>query len=89
LSNPSIWRFSYVLFQGLYSFLTLTFRYDFVCVCVTGVWTQNIAVAKQELYPLSHISSLFCSDYFGDGGLMNYLPRLANWDPPGLSLSSS
>jgi hypothetical protein len=31
-----------------------------------------------------------CSAYFGDGGLANYLPRLAsNHDPPDLSLLSS
>jgi hypothetical protein len=35
---------------------------------------------------LSHTFSSFCSDFFGDGGLMNYLPRLAlNHDPPDLS----
>jgi hypothetical protein len=39
--------------------------------------------AKQALYPLSHISSSFCSGDFGDGGLMNYLPGLTlNHDPP-------
>jgi hypothetical protein len=38
-------------------------------------------LAKQVL--LSHASSLFCSDDFGDGGLVNYLLGLAsNYDPP-------
>jgi hypothetical protein len=37
-----------------------------------------------------HISSPFCSGYFGDGGLMNYLPRLAlNFDSPSLSFPNS
>jgi hypothetical protein len=36
---------------------------------------------------LSHTSSPFCSGYFGDGGLMNYLPGLTlNHDFPDLSL---
>jgi hypothetical protein len=39
---------------------------------------------------LSHSSSPFCSDYFGDGGLLNYCPRLtSNLDPLDLSLPSS
>jgi hypothetical protein len=38
----------------------------------TGVWTQGFVLAKQVLekqvlYYLSHISSLFCSGYLGDG----------------------
>jgi hypothetical protein len=39
-----------------------------------GVWTQGFTIAKQALYCLSHSSSPFCSDYFGDGVC---LPRLA------------
>jgi hypothetical protein len=36
---------------------------------------------------LSHTSCPFCSGYFGDEGLMNYLPRLASdHNPPDLSL---
>jgi hypothetical protein len=56
----------------------------------TGVWTQGFMLAKQMVfYSLSRTSSQFCSDYFGDGGLINYLPRLAsNHDPPDLSLPS-
>jgi hypothetical protein len=39
---------------------------------------------------LSHISSPPCSGYFGNGGLLNYLPGLAlNCDPPDLSLPSN
>jgi hypothetical protein len=33
--------------------------------------------AKQVLYYLSHTSSPFFSGYFGDGGIKNYLSRLA------------
>jgi hypothetical protein len=43
----------------------------------------SFVFAKQALYHLSHTSSPFCSGYFEDGGLTNYLPRLAsNHDPP-------
>jgi hypothetical protein len=48
------------------------------------------ARAKQVLYRLSHTSSPFCSGYFGDGGLSNYLPRVAsNHNSPDLGLPSS
>jgi hypothetical protein len=47
----------------------------------------GFALAKQALHHLSHISSPFCSGYFEDGGVNNYLPRLAlNLSPPSLSL---
>jgi hypothetical protein len=47
-------------------------------------------LARQVLYHLSHNSSSFCSGYFGDGGLSNYLLRLAlNPDSLELSLPSS
>jgi hypothetical protein len=42
----------------------------------TGVWNQGFELAKQVLFYLSYTSSAFCSGYFGDGGLSNYLPRL-------------
>jgi hypothetical protein len=43
-------------------------------------------LAKQALYCLSHTASPFCSGYFGDGGLMNILPKLASHcNPPNLS----
>jgi hypothetical protein len=42
------------------------------------VLTEGFALAKQALYCLSHTSSPFCSDYFGDGGLKTYLPGLAS-----------
>jgi hypothetical protein len=46
-------------------------------------------LAEQALYHLSHTSSPLCCGYFGDGGLMKYLPGLAfNCDPPDLSLPS-
>jgi hypothetical protein len=39
---------------------------------------------------LSHTYSPFCSGYFGDGGLKNYLPGLAsNHDPHDFSFPSS
>jgi hypothetical protein len=39
---------------------------------------------------LSHTSSLFCSGYFGDGGLVHYFSGLVlNGDPPDFSLPSS
>jgi hypothetical protein len=39
---------------------------------------------------LSHISIPSYSGYFGDGGLMNYFPRLIlSHDPPSLNLPSS
>jgi hypothetical protein len=51
---------------------------------------QGFTLAKQVLYRLSHTSSPFCSGYFGDGGLMNYLPRLAStYHPPDLLISAS
>jgi hypothetical protein len=44
---------------------------------------------KQALYHFHHASSLFFSGYFGDGGLLNYLPGLALNCPPDLSLPNS
>jgi hypothetical protein len=42
-----------------------------------GFELKSLALAKQVLYCLRHTSSPFCSGYFGDGGLVNYLPMLA------------
>jgi hypothetical protein len=40
------------------------------------------ALAKQALYHLSHTSSAFCSGYFTDGCLLNYVSGLtSNHDP--------
>jgi hypothetical protein len=40
-------------------------------------------LAEQVLYYLNHTSSPFCSGYFGDGNLVNYLPGLSsNGDLP-------
>jgi hypothetical protein len=47
----------------------------------SGVWTRGFALAKQVLYHLSHTSSPFCSDYFGDGVLQTYLPGLTLNEP--------
>jgi hypothetical protein len=33
----------------------------------TRVGNQGLTIAKQRFYHLSHISSPFCSGYFGDG----------------------
>jgi hypothetical protein len=58
--------------------------------CFIAVWTQGFVLAKKALYHLSHIFSPFCSDYFKDRGLVNYLSRLAlNLDPPDISLPSN
>jgi hypothetical protein len=47
-------------------------------------------LTMQVLYCLRSTSSPFYFDYFGDGGLMNYLPGLAlNHHPPDLSLIST
>jgi hypothetical protein len=32
-----------------------------------GVWTQGFGLTQQALYQLNHISSPFCSGYFGGG----------------------
>jgi hypothetical protein len=57
--------------------------------CGTEVWTQAFTFSKQALYCLGHTSSPFCSGCLGDGGLRNYVPRLAlNLCSPDLSLSS-
>jgi hypothetical protein len=55
------------------SFIYLSIYWDWV-------WTQSFRLAKQVLYCLSHPFSPFCSGYFGDGGLRNYLPEI----PPAL-----
>jgi hypothetical protein len=40
------------------------------CLFSTGVWTQGFALSRQMLYCLSHISSPFCSDFFGERYLL-------------------
>jgi hypothetical protein len=55
----------------------------------TEISIQGFVLAKQELYHLSHASSLFCSGYSADG-VVNYFPGLAaNHNPHNLSFSSS
>jgi hypothetical protein len=50
----------------------------------------GIVLVKQVLYCLSHTSSPFCSDYFGDGGLINYFSGVAlSPDPSTLCLPSA
>jgi hypothetical protein len=51
---------------------------------------RAFTLAKQALYHLSHTSSPFCSGYFGDGDIANYLPRLASkLNPSDFSLANS
>jgi hypothetical protein len=48
---------------------------------------SGLHACKAALYCLSHNLSPFQSGYFRDGGLINYLPRLAlSYDPPDLTL---
>jgi hypothetical protein len=55
----------------------------------TGVWAHHFALAKAGTLLLSNTSNPFCSAYFGDGGLTNYLSELAsNLHLPDLSLLS-
>jgi hypothetical protein len=62
----------------------------FFFFCGTRVLIQGFMLTKQVLYLSSHTFSPVWYGYFGDGGLTNYLPRLAlNFDPPNLSLLSS
>jgi hypothetical protein len=46
-----------------------------VCVCGTGVWTQDFALARQGLYWLSHASCLFALVILEIGSC--FLPRRA------------
>jgi hypothetical protein len=52
--------FILLLSQGLLTFLS------FIYFCVTEVCTQGFVLVRQALYGLSHVSSPFCSGYFGD-----------------------
>jgi hypothetical protein len=55
-----------------------------------GNLTFCFVLAKQAFYCLSHTSSPFCSGYFEDGVLSNYLSGLAlNQDPPNFSIPST
>jgi hypothetical protein len=55
-----------------------------------GFEFRALCMQSRPLYCLSHISSPFCSGYFGDGGLVIYLPKLASdCDLPDLSLPVS
>jgi hypothetical protein len=68
--------------------LLLSFPFSFLAEL--GCELRVLYLAKQILYHLSYISSPFFCDYFADGSLVNYLPRLApNSDPPDLSFPSS
>jgi hypothetical protein len=57
----------------------------YIILSTSGSMLAEQALINPALYHLCHSSC-----YFGDGGLMNYLPGLAlNYNPPDLSLSSS
>jgi hypothetical protein len=89
----------------LYLELVLYKRCVPICVCVhllniilytffffggTGVWTKEMALAKQALYHLSQTSSSFLLWLFWRWNLLNYLAGLAlNLDPPDLSLPNN
>jgi hypothetical protein len=62
-----------------------------LCFVLVGLGFELRALHLQSRhYHLNQTSSPFCSGYFGDGGLMNCLPKLAsNLSPLDLSLSSS
>jgi hypothetical protein len=47
----------------------LLFSLSFFFFCGTGIWTQVFTLATQVFYCLSHVSSPFCSSYFGNGVL--------------------
>jgi hypothetical protein len=56
-----------------------------------GTYALTVYLCKAVTLLLEpHLQSIFGWSYFGDGGLINYLPRLAlNLDPPDLSLPRS
>jgi hypothetical protein len=62
-------------------------KYHFVLYFPPFLWwdwgvNSGLCTAKQVLYFLSHLSSLFFAGDFGDGGHVNLLPGLAlNRDP--------
>jgi hypothetical protein len=60
------------------SVLKMSIFFFFLLLVGLRFWTQGFAFANQVLYFLSYTSSPFCSGYFGDGGLKNYLPGLAS-----------
>jgi hypothetical protein len=63
--------------------LNLTIFYLFIFLVGLEFELRSSRLQCRRLYHLSHTSSPFCSGYFGDGGLSNYLPVLAsNLDPP-------
>jgi hypothetical protein len=46
--------------------------------------------SRKAVYHLRHTSSPFSSGYFGDGGLMNYLPKVVvNHNPTNLIFPSN
>jgi hypothetical protein len=60
------------------SYFSINCNYFFFFFGGTEVWNLGFTLAKQMLYCLSHTSGLFCSGYFGDRVLTNYLPRIAS-----------
>jgi hypothetical protein len=64
----------------------------FACflVVVLGLELGALGLPIRHSYHLTCTSSPLCSNYFGDGDLMNYLSILtSNFDPPDLSLPSN
>jgi hypothetical protein len=47
--------------------MLLVSLFDCLFIGGTEVWTQGLCLQSKVLYCLSHTSSPFCSDYFGDG----------------------
>jgi hypothetical protein len=62
--------FSHTWSSSLEKCLLRSFAHNFLFFFGwTGVLTQGFIFVKQALYHLSHISSAFCSGYFGNGVL--------------------
>jgi hypothetical protein len=81
-----IFVFSLSLFSFIYMSSLIQSTILLLCVCLNGVWNQGFVLTKQVFYHLCHITSSFCSCYFGDRGLLKYLPQLASsCDPPDFS----
>jgi hypothetical protein len=64
----SVW-----VLHGYWYFLYYSYSFS-----ASDVWPQGFVIAKQVLYCLSHTPSAFYCGYFGDRGLMIYLPGLAS-----------
>jgi hypothetical protein len=92
LSPPQRFLFPRLQIQPLVSALSLHYPSKLnLFFFLLGLGFELIVSHLQNRAPyhLSHTSSPFCSGYFGDGCLANYLPWLASkHNPPDLSLLS-